>query len=157
MKKIVFFIFLFVIPAFADNMCVKNYSFVSILSKSRDGVSYETVPAEHKWIVQLDYVASTTPEDSSHNALRDPSTIYGYGACSETPGTESVADSAVDPSLDGTGMHCWCRLNAPLVSDWVYYGSFANDNACASGCIGACGENVKSNQEFRSAMFDSIW
>ena len=135
------------LSSFATGMCVHTNSYVVQLSTSRDGVSIETGDAG-AWIVTFDYPTSSF----------NTNTVKGSSACNEIAGTVNTADATVSSvSGESTGAHCWCAMQKPLVSDWVYSGAYASADACGAACATACANNVKTSSTFRTAMFNAIW
>lgn len=133
--------------AFATGMCVHTNSYVVQLSTSRNGVSVETGDAG-AWTVTFDYPTSSF----------NTNTVKGSSACNEIAGTVNTADDTVSSiSGESTGVHCWCAMKKPLVSDWVYSGAYASTDACGTACATACANNVKTSSTFRTAMFNAIW
>ena len=146
-KMILIFITLFMpIVAGATTMCVHSNSYVATLLRSRDGVSV-TTGANGAWTTTFDYYTS------SLNTMD----VSGLAACNEVAGTVNAADGTVSTSPLDTGINCWCAMNAPLVSDWVYSGAYADDATCASSCTAACANNVKTSAAFRTSMYESVW
>ena len=149
MKRLIIFCFVMchMSIAWATSMCVHDGSYVASLSKSRDGVSMTSNSTTGAWTVTFDYYVSNRHAD----------TATGTAACTEVAGTANTADATVSASPTDTGQYCWCAMATPLVSDWVYSGSYNTDADCASSCASACATNVKTSTAFRTAMFESVW
>ncbi len=161
MKKILYIIVCLIMPGVADatTMCVHQYSYVATLSASRDGIDSEMGP-DGKFTVTFDYdTASHEPTTNDEPATSSVGykKINGLVSCNEVFGTFGVADAGVSASVYDTGQNCWCGMEYPVVSDWVYNTTYDTDSDCASNCMSACINAIMTNSTFRSGMFQSIW
>lgn len=130
----------------ATVMCFRNNSYFAVLSVSRNGVSY-TTDASGGWSVSFDYMTSS----------RNTQAVTGYAACNEVGGTINTADASVSTMPGDVGENCWCRMELPLVSDWVFLQTYASNLECAAVCAAACGNAVKTSSSMRTGMFGAIW
>ena len=151
MRVFLSLIFLMIpIVANATGMCVHSNSYVAQLSVYNDGTAH-TTGQNGAWTVTVPYITSSfnTPY------------IKGASACLEIGANNAVntADSTVGLiGGDVSGAYCWCVMRAPLASYPVLaYKDYADSAACSAACADKCGTLVKTNQTFRSAMFESIW
>jgi hypothetical protein len=90
-------------------------------------------------------------------------TVMGIAACSDLPGeySELATDQAkVDAAYTRTstslpkGGNCYCKMESPVMSSWVFQYSF--DGYCAWGCAFDCAYLVEGNADFRGAVFGSV-
>ncbi len=50
------------------------------------------------------------------------------------------------------GAHCWCKLENPVTSRWVYNGAYA-DEGCLQVCANECAGGLRGSASFREAVF----
>ena len=154
MKKIMSWLFVCAIGITASvgnvygvAICLRDATYVAFLSKSTNGVSGTADSTENTWSVEMNYKISN----------RDISSVSGIASCNEIAGTAGTADSTVSFSKTDTGVNCWCKMQIPLSSDWVFYGASSSDADCASNCATNCMNSVKSSESFRTALYESVW
>ena len=103
--------------------------------------------------------------------------VMGISVCATTNGgtVGSVASSQLASSLDwqyrddmgvyhdgSTYKYCWCKMEKPAASGWVFRGAHAASGGnsagktCALQCPKLCGEDVKNKSNLREAMFGSV-
>lgn len=128
-------------------MCLRDNTYVGVVSRSRDGTSHSFDASTRTWTVEMDYITSTANKNK----------ISGFGACSDTEGIVNNANPTLTFDISGEGTHCWCQMQSPVVSGWVYYGAFASEGACNTGCLNACGNSVQTSADFRTAMAETVW
>ena len=56
--------------------------------------------------------------------------------------------------------NCWCKTEswdgAPMVSSWVFAQSRSPLEFCARGCSFVCGNRLRDNETFRTALYNSV-
>ena len=103
--------------------------------------------------------------------------IIGRSVCSAIAGSEQgqVATDAENATMDseftsqtgiGTSalnesqLNCWCKTEswdgAPMVSSWVFVQSRASSEICANACSNLCGNRLRGNEAFRTALYNSV-
>ena len=103
--------------------------------------------------------------------------VAGISVCVANNGgtVGSVADSQLSGTLDfryrddmgiyhdnSTSKYCWCKMEKPVASGWVFRGVHAASGGnsagktCALQCPKLCGEDVKNKSNLREAMFGSV-
>lgn len=106
---------------------------------------------------------------NSHNAdLFEWSTTFSYGTvfgiatCVDTAGSSNQvvaelksSDGTVATGGERSGRYCWCQMTHPARSRWVFRHAYGSVDDCRSGCASFCGNNVRGNFVFRSAVFGS--
>ena len=127
--------------ASAQTMCKHKNTYIASISKSTNGTAASVTDATNK-------VWSATFADY---------TITGNAACNEVSGTVNTVNTALYTVAADQGPYCWCAMQTPLSSYWVFLDTYADAASCASGCTLACGNAIKSNVTFRTATLESIW
>ncbi|MBO4683104.1 MAG: hypothetical protein J5611_00795 [Alphaproteobacteria bacterium] len=130
-----------VFAADAQTMCKHKNTYIASISKSTNGTSSTVTNAANKtW-------SATFPNY----------TITGNAACNEISGTANTVNTALYTTAGDQGTYCWCQMQTPLSSYWVFLDTYGTDSACASGCAGACATAIQSNATYRTAILNSIW
>lgn len=80
---------------------------------------------------------------------------YGTGEYSNTFIDAPKGLSGKD--ADGADrQYCWCNMQSPAVSLWVFHPAISSSSDCTSHCAYGCGLYVQNGLEFRSAVFSSV-
>ena len=126
----------------------------------------------------LSYIGATDSKSGKWGTVFPYGDVYGKSVCSTiSSGDYAVATDAQTTILDdefasqtgvggNTGGYCWCKMESPAVSKWVFrraWNAAPADN-CATYCAAYCGgkgnaENnrgLRTNASLRAAMFGSI-
>ncbi len=143
MKKIIVFLLCMfcITPSFATMMCKHKSTYIASVSKSTNGTSHSVTNATNKtW-------SATFPNY----------TITGNAACNDISGTTGTANTALYTVAADEGVHCWCEMQQPISSYWVYLKSYSDKSACASGCASDCGAAIQSNATYRTNVLDAVW
>ena len=75
-------------------------------------------------------------------------------AQSVTMDSEYAAQAGVGESaLENNQTYCWCKMENPATSPWVYNRNNSDSNSCASNCAFYCSSNAASAVALRSALF----
>ena len=135
----------------STTMCVRTGTYIVSLIPTRDGIS-QSVDSDNVWWVGFDYYTNyiTTTATKTKN-------VTGIASCNDNAGTAGVADKDLVATAVDTGVHCWCAMETPLVSDWVYLQVFSDEATCAANCSTNCATTVKTDDTFRSTVYQSIW
>lgn len=127
--------------ASAQTMCKHKNTYIASVSKSTNGTSASvTSAADKKW-----------------SATFANYTITGDAACNEIAGTANTVNTALYTVAADEGPYCWCAMQTPMSSYWVFLDTYSDASSCASGCTLACGTAVQSNTTFRTAVLESVW
>jgi len=162
--SLIFTILFMCMSAYAENVCVKDGTYIGILRKNVD-VNCGTAnactescdkivwsSANKEWKVEFDY-----------------KTITGIASCYSTSGTFGNKNENFAGTTSSTGRYCWCKMEpvqnygyyTGMSSFWVYlkdYGS-GNNAFCADGCTESCARAMAKNScysNFRTALFNTI-
>lgn len=127
--------------AVGQTMCVHKNTYVASVSKSTNGTA----------------ASVTSAEDKTWSATFPNYTITGNAACNEIAGTANTANTALYTVAADQGQYCWCEMQRPMSSYWVFLQSYADAGTCASSCTLACATAIQSNVTFRTAVLESIW
>lgn len=129
------------VSAHGQTMCKHTNTYIASVSKSINGTSSTVISAANK----------------TWSATFSAYTITGNAACNEVSGTVNTVNTGLYTVAGDVGQYCWCQMQTPMSSYWVFLNTYASADACASGCTGACGTAVQSNTTFRTALLESVW
>ena len=118
--------------------------------------------------VALNSSTTCTSNDSSYldhtdwaamcttNGVSTP--ISGVAICSSTSSSSSgqIATELNTTYRPDGNAYCWCKMTSPAVSRWVSDVRFSPASDCPSECAYHCAFDVKSDVDFRTAMFSSL-
>ena len=91
--------------------------------------------------------------------------IMGKSVCISIQGTQNVAATDAQTTQLNTvynqaspsGKYCWCKMEFPAESSWIYRGQEGSDSsACGQQCARGCGQTGMGWQNFRAAMFNTV-
>lgn len=141
-KTLVFLIgVLAVWSASAQTMCKHKNTYIASISKSTNGTAAAVTDAAAK----------------TWSATFANYTIRGNAACNEISGTANTVNTGLYTVSGDQGPYCWCQMQGPMSSYWVYLDSYATADACAAGCTLACGTAIQSNATYRTAVLEAVW
>ncbi len=89
-------------------------------------------------------------------------TVFGIATCITTPSsspTDNLIDTDTGDVVTGgerTGKYCWCQMNHPVKSRWVFRGAYGSVDDCRSDCANNCGFYVRHYSGFRGSVFGSV-
>lgn len=130
-----------VTPSFATMMCKHKNTYIASVSKSTNGTSHSVIDATAKtW-------SATFPQY----------TITGNAACNDISGTTGTANTALYTVSADQGINCWCEMQQPISSYWVYLKSYNDLSECESDCTSDCGAAIQSNVAYRTSVLDAVW
>ncbi len=104
---------------------------------------------------------------------KDPTAILGVSACSVTNGVTmgTAATAAQESSIDAeyttqissdgkiheSQQYCWCKMESPGESSWVFLGDLELGGKCAGDCSMECADTVaKTEYVMRTALYATI-
>jgi len=141
-------------------------------------------------VLQKDINGSVTLSDSDEKRW---AVNYGYDLLAgtgeyltEITGSSTCNDISVKSSIDGksnnagaaapgdantflravftdVGKNCWCKMDGPITSWWVYVQTYDDAQSCADGCTSYCANGMATDAEMsngrgmRTSVFDAIW
>ncbi len=129
------------VAANAQTMCKHKNTYIASVSKSTNGTTASVTDASAK----------------TWSATFSAYTIHGNAACNEVSGTANTVNTALYTTAGDEGTYCWCQMQRPMASYWVFLDTYATAAACASGCTLACGTATQSNATYRTALLESVW
>ena len=85
--------------------------------------------------------------------------VTGIAICSNTIGN-SVGQTATDldlssSAIDMYNIYCWCKMNNPAVSRWVYANKYNTGATCANSCANRCAYST-GNFSFKTSIFNNL-
>lgn len=174
-RMLCFFVALIVVlPSYGadtNEICKRKTLTMIVLQKNVNGVVTDTDSSTMRWAVDYDYdlfanshteylseiIGSTTCNDIVVKSAIDGSS---NNAGTAEPGD---ANTFLRAATNDVGSNCWCKMDGPVTSWWVYLKTFDSADACASGCTSYCANGMANNTEMsngrlmRNAIFDAIW
>ena len=83
---------------------------------------------------------------------------WGYIANSSENQTLSseYTSQAGNGTLSGNQFYCWCKMENPAVSSWVFRDTNDDSSFCALNCAYSCVSGVLYNADFRGAVFGAV-
>ena len=176
MKRIFFALLMVILSvssygADTNEICKRNTMMMIVLQKNVDGSVTEIDTDTLKWVVDYGYDIFSNSHSESISAIKGSTTCNEIGVKSAIDGSSSNAGAA-EPGDANTflraapgdiGTNCWCKMDGPVTSWWVYLKTYDSADACASGCTSYCATGMANNTEMsngrlmRHALFDAIW
>ncbi len=146
-KKLLIFgvISLVCIGARATIMCAADDALAIVLDPQIPGTTYAYNAPLFEWNTTFPY-----------------GTVWGIATCITTPSsspTDNLIDTDTGDVVTGgerTGKYCWCQMNHPVKSRWVFRGAYGSVGECRSDCAYYCGHIVQSHSSFRRSVFGSV-
>lgn len=154
-----------------NTICDTTKAVVLVLHKDKDGTVTEN--ADNHWAVTVGYdTLSGGAYDGSGNNV-----VTGIVSCSELSiksaadgssydgGTAEFGDANTFAKMRATnrGTKCWCKMEGPMTSFWVYINEYADTETCASECTTYCANGFATNTQMgngryvRNALIDAVW
>lgn len=85
--------------------------------------------------------------------------IKGIALCSDQNGqTQSSTSATISLGTAVDNKYCWCKMESPAVSLWVYDSSGSTADECMRYCAVSCALDVidPNKPTFRSALFSGL-
>ena len=127
----------------AENVCVKDGTYIGLLKKNVNAVSdsdIEYSSANKEWKINFDY-----------------KTITGIASCYNTSGSFGTETSSFALTTTTTGQYCWCKMEpvanynhyTGMASFYVYLKNYSNNTDCAAddGCAKECAYAIAYNYD----------
>jgi uncharacterized repeat protein (TIGR02543 family) len=96
-----------------------------------------------------DWHADVAPETWMYNYAN------GMASCrNRSASTGGIWNDENDPTVSGG--YCWCKMNDPFATKWIYSG-YQNGSNCLANCAEMCGARAKTNSSVRNALFGSAY
>ncbi|MBO4582550.1 MAG: hypothetical protein J5714_00635 [Alphaproteobacteria bacterium] len=81
-------------------------------------------------------------------------TVFGTAVCNGNTGT--YAEASKSEQTETGGENCWCKMEQPLGSRWVFFHTSISANLCTRACAGYCADRVQNHRDFRGAVFGAV-
>lgn len=144
----------------ADTTCLRNNTKIFTIHKSVNPISASVDSVEDMtWHANFDYDLMVAG-DVSVRSLRGRATCNEVATkTDESAVTTGAANVYLRPSAADVGLRCWCALDGPVTSWWVYLREFDSEANCATGCAAACANAMRDNTDnFRTnGLYLAIW
>lgn len=123
-------------------ICQHTGTVSATIRKSPNGTNARVIDADNKlWSVDFDY-----------------GTMTGAAACNTLSGVINTAHTGMFTYATDHGANCWCAMQRPISSYWVFYTTYEDSDSCEENCTLRCAQITASNENsFRYALMDSIW
>lgn len=153
-----------------NEICRRSSMVMLVLQKDVNGSVTNNDSDEMRWAVDYGYdlLAGTgeyVTEITGSATCNDISVKSAVNGSSSNAGTAEPGDANtfLRAVYTDVGKNCWCKMDGPITSWWVFLRAYDNAESCASGCTSYCASGMASNTEMsngrlmRTAIFDSIW
>jgi hypothetical protein len=166
MKFLLCLVLLFVpITVFADTMCVRDNTLVLSFGggekKLSVGYHVDSAVFWHDYDVGRMYGEATClSAEESLGRVSGYGAFYGVGEYENTLVSAEKGLRGVDKN-GNERKYCWCRLEHPVSSAWVFFRGYNSEKECADSCFGSswynCGQALLgSDKSVRAGMFRSV-
>ena len=153
-NKIIFVTLLIIAiyPAYsAVDMCVADNSTAIVLDPSIGGSNYSSNSTTATWWTVFNYGTIV----GVYACLSSKQNLSQYNVYSANNGV-LVDNNVTVTGGEQNGQHCWCKITHPVASLWGFNSSPGSLSVCVSNCASYCGNFVRDNATFRSALFGSV-
>lgn len=176
MKRILCTILMFIISvssygADTNEICKRKTMMMIVLQKNTNGTVTDIDTDALKWGVDYGYDLFANTHTVSASEITGSTTCNDISVKSAIDGSSNNAGAAepgdantfLRAATGDVGTNCWCKMDGPVTSWWVYLKTYDSADACASGCTSYCANGMANNNEMsngrlmRSAIFDAIW
>ena len=176
MKRIFFVLLMMILSvssygADTNEICKRKTMMMIVLQKNADGTVTEIDTDTLKWGVDYGYDLFSNSHSESISEIIGSTTCNDISVKSAVNGSSSNAGAAepgdantfLRAATGDVGTNCWCKMDGPVTSWWVYLKTYDSADACASGCTSYCANGMAKNTEMsngrkiRTAIFDAIW
>ena len=157
------FLYLFVVfvpfTCIAQTMCVRDYTLVISLDKTKPMQNYKINSEENIWWIDTEYgrLYGEGTCLSLDEGLGRTSSMGAYHGVEDYENTLITAEPGLS-GVDANGnerLYCWCRLTHPAQSAWTFATTYTVDK-CFSQCAHYCGHFTFHHQEMRSGIFGAV-
>lgn len=154
-----------------NEICKRDALTMIVLQKEVNGTVTSANAETKRWAVDFDYdlFAGTHPDYISE--ITGSTTCNEIAVKSAIDGSSNNAGAAesgdantfLRAATNDVGYNCWCKMDGPVTSWWVFLQAFDTAEECASDCTSYCANGFANNSEMsngrlmRHAMFDAIW
>ena len=176
MKRILYLMvmILMALPSYGadtNEICKRKTLMMIVLQKDVNGSVSDIDTDAYRWSVEMGYDLFANSHTVSVSEITGSTTCNDIAVKSAIDGSSNNA-GAVEPGDANTflraatgdiGTNCWCKMDGPVTSWWVWLKAFETADACASGCTSYCANGFAKNSEMsngrlmRNAIFDAIW
>lgn len=176
MKRILSFftVMMILLPAYSadtNEICKRKTLNMIVLQKNVNGTVTDVDTESLRWAVDFGYDLFANTHTVSVSEITGSTTCNDIAVKSAIDGSSNNA-GATEPgdantflraATNDVGTNCWCKMDGPVTSWWVWLKAYDTADACASGCTRYCADGFANNSEMsngrlmRSAIFDAIW
>ena len=176
MKRILSFftVMMILLPAYSadsNEICKRKTLNMIVLQKNVNGTVTDVDTESLRWAVEFGYDLFANTHTVSVSEITGSTTCNDIAVKSAIDGSSNNA-GATEPgdantflraATNDVGTNCWCKMDGPVTSWWVWLKAYDTADACASGCTRYCADGFANNSEMsngrlmRSAIFDAIW
>jgi len=110
-----------------------------------------------EWAIQFPWMRYKT--QAFRKQYPNAEYLLGTSACTNESGTTYTSDASKSFSAnEQSGSQCWCKVNYPENSPWVYYGdkSAGVGGSCVRSCALSCMAQMRDNQDMRMGFFEPL-
>lgn len=163
-------------PDDTNEVCKRRTMVMLVLEHETDGEVLDVQPDTMTWKVKFGYdLYANTLLDTP---AEDKGIIIGRATCNEIEYKSSPdgskaeyaiavpgdANTFLKATAQDSGKKCWCKMDGPVTSWWVYVNTYNDANECLQNCTNYCATgfadkdiSLSNNRNIRHALFDAIW
>lgn len=102
-------------------------------------------------------IGSQVPGQGEWTMTCDTTPIVGVGVCSsDTDEIGETADMIVTTGDPDKNLYCWCKMNMPESSPYVYANGYGTAELCLDYCANLCVLFAGEDASFRSRLFSNF-
>lgn len=154
-----------------NEICKRKTLTMIVLQKNVNGSVTDSDSETMRWGVDYGYDLFSNSHSEYISEITGSTTCNDIAVKSAIDGSSSSAGDAAPgdantflrAATNDVGANCWCKMDGPVTSWWVYLKTFDSADGCASGCTRYCADGMANNTEMpngrlmRHAIFDAIW
>lgn len=154
-----------------NEICKRDLLTMIVLQKDSNGTVTSANADTMSWAVDFDYdlfagsYSVSTSEIIGSATCNEISVKSAIDGSSNNAGTAEPGDANtfLRTATNDVGFNCWCKMDGPVTSWWVFLKTYDTADACASDCTSYCANGFAKNSEMsngrlmRHAIFDAIW
>lgn len=154
-----------------NEICKRKTLTMIVLQKNVNGSVTDSDSDTMRWAVEYGYDLFANSHTEYVSEITGSTTCNDIAVKSAIDGSSNNAGAAepgdantfLRAATNDVGSNCWCKMDGPVTSWWVYLKTYDSADACASGCTSYCANGMASNTKMsndrliRHAIFDAIW
>ena len=160
-----------VYAADTNEICKRKTLRMIVLQKEINGTVTDADTTSMRWAVDFNYDLFSNTHTEYLTEITGSTTCNEIAVKSAIDGSSNNAGAAspgdantfLRSATSDVGANCWCKMDGPVTSWWVYLKTYDDADACANECTSYCANGFANNTEMsngrlmRSAIYNAIW